>query len=125
MGISLDQIKNPALRARIIELDREQNYRPMGPVSDTKRQQNHRPAVGKGVSDEKERPKGVGYRVHIISVRAKLLDEDNFITGAKFLRDAIAETLGLDDASGAGIEFEYAQCLTRGEQGSIVRIEML
>lgn len=60
--------------------------------------------------------------VHIISVRRKLLDSDNCQAGAKGLRDAIAQSLGLDDNSPA-IEWEYSQAKTSGRQGTIVHIQ--
>lgn len=97
----------------------------VGAVPDTERQRDNRQAVGNSVSDEKGREKRLVYRVHIISVRSRLLDGDNLTTGAKFLRDSIAETLGLSDAEGSGIEWEYSQCLTRGEQGTLVTIEQV
>lgn len=64
-------------------------------------------------------------RVVIISLRHKAVDGDNLAAGAKWLRDAIAKQIGCDDAEGAGIEWEYGQIITRGEQGVIVRIEAI
>ncbi len=67
---------------------------------------------------------GLGIVVTIIGLRHRPLDSDNFISGAKPLRDAIAESLGIDDGS-ERIRFEYAQAHTTGEQGTIVKIELL
>lgn len=120
LGWPVEDMKNAVEKAK-----KNENNRSMGAVPDTERQRDNRQAMGDGVSNEKGREKRLVYRVHIISVRSRLLDGDNLTTGAKFLRDAIAESLGLDDAEGAGIEFEYSQCLTRGEQGTIVKIEQV
>lgn len=64
-------------------------------------------------------------RITIVSFRRRLLDSDNLIAGAKQLRDVIAEMLGSSDAESAGIDWEYAQILTRGEEGTLMRIEHL
>lgn len=61
-------------------------------------------------------------RVQIISLRAKLTDSDNL--AAKWLRDAISASLGIDDGD-SRIEWEVSQVLTGGEQGVIVRVENL
>lgn len=63
-------------------------------------------------------------RVTLISFRSRLLDSDNLAGGFKPLRDAIARWLGLDDSDKI-IEWECGQILTRGKQGTAVRIERL
>jgi hypothetical protein len=64
-------------------------------------------------------------RVSIVSFRRRLLDDDNLTAGAKQIRDVIAEKLEADDAERGGIEFECEQVLTRGTEGTIVKIESL
>ncbi len=64
-------------------------------------------------------------RVSIISVRHRLLDSDNVVAGAKQARDVIAEMLGCSDDEQSGIEWEYDQILTRGTEGTLLRIEQL
>lgn len=63
-------------------------------------------------------------RVGLVNFRGKLLDGDNLITGYKGFRDAIARSLRMDDKDSV-IEWEYSQLLTKGEQGTIVRIEKI
>ena len=62
--------------------------------------------------------------VHLLSLRRRIIDDDNLVAGHKGLRDAIARSLGLDDGD-PRIRWEYSQGETRGEQGTIVRIERL
>lgn len=50
------------------------------------------------------------------------MDSDNLAGGLKYLRDAIAESLGLDDAD-RFIVWEYHQVETRGAEGVAVKIE--
>jgi len=63
--------------------------------------------------------------VTIIACRNRLCDSDNSgMGGCKAIRDAIAESLGIDDGS-ERIRFEYAQAHTAGAEGLIVKIEWL
>ena len=62
--------------------------------------------------------------VSLISCRRRELDDDGNVAALKPLRDAIAESLGLDDAD-KRIRFEYGQLETRTEQGVIVKISRL
>ena len=66
---------------------------------------------------------GPRYRVAIISLRKRILDDDNLRGGAKQLRDLIAARLGIDDAE-KFVEWEYGQVKSDGE-GTIVKIERL
>lgn len=50
------------------------------------------------------------------------MDDDNAIAGLKPLRDAIARMFGLDDAD-SRIRFEYGQCRTDGDEGTIVKLQ--
>jgi hypothetical protein len=55
------------------------------------------------------------------------LDSDNLVTAFKFLRDAIAADLAPGLPPGRADEhfdWEYAQHITAGEQGCIVKIEL-
>src|SRR6266853_274451 len=97
----------------------------MGAVPHSQHQHDPGKALGHEIRRKEERKAGMGFRVTIVSFREKALDGDNLIAGAKFLRDAIAETIGLDDAEGSGIEWSYGQQLTRGEQGTIIMIERM
>lgn len=66
---------------------------------------------------------GPRYRVTIISLRAAQLDDDNLRGGAKALRDAIADRIGLDDNE-RNIEWIYGQ-MKSPKHGTIVMIERL
>ena len=61
-------------------------------------------------------------RVTITRRSPRPLDDDNFVGGAKQLRDAIAEMLGRKgDAERDGLEWEYRQ--ERGAAATIIEIE--
>ena len=47
---------------------------------------------------------------------------DNLEAGCKWLRDAIANSLGIDDGD-ARVTWQYGQVETRGETGAVVTIE--
>lgn len=63
-------------------------------------------------------------RVTIVSCRRDYLDSDSLGTSHKGLRDEIAAQLGVDDGNPA-IEWEYDQILTRGETGTMIKLELL
>ncbi len=78
-----------------------------------------------GRGKERRQRKGcVVVRVVLITCRRRELDDDSATYALKPLRDAIAASLGLDDAD-ARIEWNYGQQTTKGEQGVIVRIEVV
>lgn len=121
MGIKLDEIKDPKLRERIQAAMRQ----PMGGLAHTEPEQGKIPALACGSSKQKRRKKGVvECIVSIVSYRSRLLDDDNLQGGAKPLRDAIAETLHIDDGD-PRIRFEYDQIETRGSTGTQVLITEL
>lgn len=63
--------------------------------------------------------------VTIVSFRRRLIsDQDNLVAGAKALRDAIARWLNVDDADRV-VRWEYGQVQTAGEEGTVVRIEIV
>lgn len=51
------------------------------------------------------------YRVRIVRVGPKRMDDDNVIGSAKAVRDTIAKILGVDDGDRAAIRFTYGQAL--------------
>jgi hypothetical protein len=63
-------------------------------------------------------------RVSFVVFRKRELDRDNLVGGLKHLRDAVAASLGLDDADHL-IAWEYAQIETKGRTGVVVRIESI
>ena len=60
--------------------------------------------------------------VSLVVFRRTPLDDDNLTGGLKWLRDAIAKSLGIDDGD-KRIQFEYGQIVTRGREGTAVKIE--
>jgi hypothetical protein len=61
------------------------------------------------------------YRVSLIAYVHRVHDRDNLIAGFKPLRDAVARRLGLDDRDDI-ISWDYGQCVSATERGTIVRI---
>lgn len=62
--------------------------------------------------------------VSIIGLRRIPLDDDNFSGACKHVRDAIAASIGFDDGD-KRLRWQYQQVQTSGEEGLIVRIEIL
>lgn len=62
--------------------------------------------------------------VSLIGLRARTLDDDNYVGACKHLRDAIAATLGLDDGD-KRISWQYQQLQTKGREGVLVHIEVI
>src|SRR5579872_4565782 len=124
MGLKFDDIKDPQLRAKLIQLDREQNNARIRPVASGIQQPVGLPPLV-GQSKRREKRKGrVAVVVTIIACREREIDDDNLISGCKWLRDAIACSLGLDDGD-KRIRWEYGQTESRGQSGMIVKIELL
>ena len=61
-------------------------------------------------------------RVSLIVCSRRELDDDNLRGSLKPLRDAIADTLGIDDGD-KRIRFEYGWHETKGEEGVMVKVE--
>lgn len=61
--------------------------------------------------------------ISFVAFRRKLLDDDNLSGSCKHLRDAVANSLGIDDGSNL-IRWQYFQCETRGQTGVAVKIEL-
>lgn len=95
----------------------------LGGLQERVAQPNPAPAL---VGREPGKKKGSGrvaVRVFIVSFRRRLYDSDSDVAAAKWLRDAISESLGIDDGHKA-ITFEYGQVRTIGDEGITVRIEV-
>lgn len=81
-------------------------------------------ALDSGKRQRKESKGRVAVIVTLVSCRRRIGDDDSIAASLKPLRDGIADSLGLDDGD-ARIRFEYAQCRTDGEQGVMVKVELL
>lgn len=102
---------------------------PLVGLQNPERQQADRPALVKEDTREKQSANessggSLKFSVIIISMRHRLLDGDNLQTGAKYLRDAIAELIGLDDAD-KFIRWEYHQLVSVDKEGTIVIVDKL
>lgn len=67
---------------------------------------------------------GMAMRVQLIALRHRLLDPDAVAYSMKPLTDAVAETLGVDDAD-PRVHWEWSQAPTGGPEGVIVKITPL
>jgi hypothetical protein len=91
-------------------------------LPDTQPEQSHpKPLVQK--ERARCRQDGPVYRVAIVSLRAKFLDDDNLRGGSKAIRDAIADSLNIDDSE-RFVDWCYGQ-VKSDTHGTIVRIEKL
>ena len=95
--------------------------------ADTQPEQGKQVALVKKSQIEKEFPGASGRYLVTIERYGRRLDSDNFIGGAKQLRDAIAEALGKKgDGEKDGLEFRYLQCPAREkDRKTIIRIKQL
>jgi hypothetical protein len=94
----------------------------LGPVPPSEPKRN-RWGKSKAADADKTRSK-VGVVVSLIGLRRIPLDDDNFCGACKYLRDAIAESIGLDDGD-SRLRWQYQQCQTSGAEGLIVKIEIV
>lgn len=95
----------------------------VGGLGVAKRKHDPQPALDKDAPKQRPGAGGVVIGVSIISFRRRLLDDDNNIAGNKHLRDCIAESLNLDDAD-PRITWDYHQIATKGQVGTLVRIQI-
>lgn len=110
------------LRARIEQADREQNVRPVAGLSAAQRKQNDVVKPSAGDADENRGARRVV--VSFVCFRARACDDDNLQFGCKWLRDAIATSLGIDDGD-KRFRWQYGQLQTNGPEGVSVTIHIL
>ena len=96
----------------------------VGALPEPKRQSHPIPALDQSQEAHRSGKGSLGVLVTLISCRHKLLDDDNLAYSLKGLRDAVAKSIGIDDAD-RRVRWQYGQCETHGEQGTIVTIETL
>ena len=132
MGIHIKDIDDPALRRKIIEQDARQNAKqltkhapdPLRPLETGMPERSQRPALERPRPQREKRKGRVAVVVSLITCCQRAADDDNDAHSKKPIRDAIAESLGLDDGD-SRIHWEHGQCETRGPEGVIVKIESL
>ena len=124
--MKLSDIRDAKLREKIIQLDRQQNpTRPvMGGLATAKQERNEVQPLDGGGKCVKSRTGGVVVVVTLIAFRHREIDDDSCSYSLVPIRDAIAASLGLDDAD-RRIRFQYGQVVTRARQGVLVKIEIV
>jgi len=110
------------LRERIAKADREQNIRPVARLSTPKRERDDVGATTKGDAHEDRGTRGVV--ISFVCFRSRPCDDDNLQFGCKWLRDAIANSLGIDDGD-KRLRWQYQQLKTDGPEGVSVTIQTL
>ena len=113
------------LKAKGFVLQADGSYRKLRDeraLADPKPEHREVPALARRPPKRKGRAEGIRLRVLIISIRQRLLDDDNLCAGAKPLRDAIAARLGVDDAD-KRIKWEYQQLEWTGQPATLIRFE--
>ena len=126
MGIPLNEIKDPKTRAAAIKADAEQNaaFHALGRMAPAKQERNQVQPLDGGGKLRKQSSGGVVIVVTLIAFRHREIDDDANSYSCVPLRDAIAASLGLDDAD-KRIKFQYSQVVTRGDEGVLVKVESL
>lgn len=81
-------------------------------------------ALVKAARQHSGRKNRVDVVVTLIAARRRLCDDDNNVASFKPLRDAIAESIGIDDGD-PRLCWQYGQVESKGRQHSIVNIELL
>jgi hypothetical protein len=94
------------------------------PVETTKRKRRANAALVRQSPRRKSGQGSVAVVITLIAARHRLIDDDNSVAGLKPCRDAIARSLGIDDAD-QRVRWCYGQTRTDGAEGVIVRIENL
>jgi hypothetical protein len=110
------------LRERIAKADREQNIRPVARLPAAKRQCDDVGDATKGDANEGGSPRRVV--ISFVCFRTRTCDDDNLQFGCKWLRDAIATSLGIDDGD-KRLRWQYQQLKTDGPEGVTVTIQIL
>jgi hypothetical protein len=98
---------------------------PVGASGPVERKRRAKSTLVKNAQGKQADSPRVLVRCTIIVCRNRVADSDNAIAGGtKALRDAIARWLFVDDAD-PRIQWEYGQVHTSGEEGCIVKLELL
>lgn len=122
MGLKFNDLSE-TLKQRI----RRDNPTLFNPVGRVETNSPKRPAV-QALDNRVPKPasstKSVGLRITLVTLRKRLLDKHDAVAYAcKPLTDAIAKSLGIDDAD-KRLEWEYLQVKTTGTEGVMVKIEV-
>jgi len=105
-----------------IKVISEANSRDHWAVKSKRRRQQQQTMTGMLMNALQGRKVQLPCVVKLTRVGPRLMDDDNWINGAKGIRDAIARKLGVDDGD-PRIKFEYEQCPI-GERSYNVIVEI-
>lgn len=118
MGFKLSDFNEKTQR-----IIREQLCNDLRPV-ETRQPEPAAPQALVGDDAKLERCKaGVDIRIVFIALLAKPMDSDNFVGSLKPLRDAVCESIGIDDGD-EHLTFEYHQIKSPGPEGVIVKVSV-
>lgn len=98
----------------------KRKHPPVGAVEASSAQPASLPALERRIKEQPSRARSL-VRVSLIACRRRLLDPDAVAFSMKPLTDAIAATLGVDDAD-PRVEWEWHQIKTAGDEGVLVKI---
>lgn len=84
------------------------------------------PALGSGHAEQSGGEKRIAVRVIFIASLFRPIDHDNLVAAFKWLRDGVAEQLGVDDAD-ERLNFDYHQikAYRKADEGVIVDIKLV
>ena len=123
--VKLSEIKDAKLREKILQADRQQNPRPVRALEANGTEPAPARALDRRGTKHQGGAGGVAVRITCIALRRRLVDRhDGVAFACKPLTDAIAKTLGVDDAD-PRLDWEYGQVVTRGKQGVLVKVEIV
>lgn len=100
----------------------ELSRNPLGAPQQRKPESHPVPALDQKPKARRSRQGRLAVVVTLLSCRVRELDSDNLQASFKGLRDAVAKSLGVDDAD-KRVRWQYGQIESRGEPGTIVMIE--
>lgn len=120
--MNLSEIKDAKLRQRILETKSGTDFRPLDGLSAALGQRHAVVKSTAGDADEKGGARRLV--VSFVCFRARPCDDDNLQFGCKWLRDAIAQSLGIDDGD-KRFRWQYGQLQTNGPEGVAVMIQIL
>lgn len=116
-----------AAKLPISESTRKRNPHLFGAVGAVEANRPQRPTLPP-LERNLQKPEGgaasFGFRITCVALRKRLVDGHDAVEYSfKPLTDAIAASLGFKNDADPRLHWEYAQVLTSGEQGVIVKIE--
>jgi hypothetical protein len=120
--MKLSEIKDPKLRAKILSIKSDTDFRPVAGLPAAIGQRHVVVKSPKGDANEKGIPRSVV--VSFVCFRSRPCDDDNLQFGCKWIRDAIANSLNIDDGH-KRFKWQYGQLQTNGPEGVSVTIQIL